>query len=105
MPKKERNIVSIAKLERAGALQILVYLCKNVDKGKLKITDITKNVKASIETVNAAVTWLKENSLCEEEWVKSFPPMHLVWLTPKGAEVAQYLVPVADLLLSKEHKE
>lgn len=98
MSQKEKKTTAIRKLERTGALQVLVYLCRNSDKGKIKITDIIKNVKASIETVNAVVTWLKQNGLCEEEYVKTFPPMHLVWLTKQGLEVAQHLVPVADLL-------
>ncbi len=96
---KKGQLLSLAKLERAGALQILVYLYQNSEKSeKTQITEIIKGVKAASETVMATIKHLALIELINEAHVKSFPRQHLVWLTPKGKIVAQHLSEVASAL-------
>ena len=96
---KDKKKITLYDFERAGALQILNYLYEN--KGKRKITDIVKNVKATSETVKATITFLTQNSLTQEEKSKTFPYQHWVWLTPKGEAAAQHLQPFLDALNPK----
>ncbi len=98
---KDKKKLSLSDFERAGALQILNHLYENKNKGKIKITDIVKNVKATSETVKAAVTFLTQNGLTQEEKSPTFPYQHWVWLTPKGEAAAQHLRPFLDALNSK----
>ena len=98
---KDKKKLSLSDFERAGALQILNYLYENKDKGKIKITDIVKNVKATSETVKAAVTFLTQNGLTKEEKSQAFPYQHWVWLTPKGEAAAQHLQSFRDALNPK----
>ena len=103
MSKKGQNLSSIAKLEKAGALQILVYLRQNTKEGeKTQITQIARNTKAASETVKATIHYLAQNELVNEEYAKTFPRQHLVWLTPKGATVAQHLLEAAAALNQPE---
>jgi predicted transcriptional regulator len=90
--------MALAEFERAGALQILNYLYQNKNKGKIRITEIMKNVKATSETVNTAIIFLTQNELTREEKAVKFPYQHWVWLTPKGEDAAQHLKPFLDAL-------
>jgi DNA-binding MarR family transcriptional regulator len=98
---KDKKELSFYDFERAGALQILNYLYENKSKGKIKITDIVKNVKATSETVKATVAFLTQNSLTQEEKSQIFPYQHWVWLTPIGEAAAQHLQPFLDALNPK----
>lgn len=97
--------MSVSDFERAGALQILLYLYENKNKGKIKFTEITKNVKASNETVIQTIAFFTQNDLTKEEKAKAFPYQHWVWLTPKGEAVAQHLQPLAAALNAQLLKE
>jgi DNA-binding MarR family transcriptional regulator len=95
---KDKRKIALYDFERAGALQILNYLYENKKKGKIGITEIVKNVKATSETVNATTTFLTQNNLTKEEKSQVFPYQHWVWLTPKGEAAAQHLQPFLDAL-------
>jgi DNA-binding MarR family transcriptional regulator len=95
---KDRKKIELYDFERAGALQILHYLCENKAKGKIGISEIVKNVKATSETVNATIAFLTKNDLTKEEKSQAFPYQHWVWLTPKGEAAAQHLQPFLDAL-------
>jgi predicted transcriptional regulator len=88
---------AIAKLEKqAGLLQILVYLYEKTDK--IMITELTTKIDASWETVGKTIKYLKNNELIDEEYTKTFPVQHNVWLTAKGRAVAKALVDAASEL-------
>ncbi|MCL4429398.1 MAG: hypothetical protein M1540_00865 [Candidatus Bathyarchaeota archaeon] len=97
---KDKKKLSLYDFERAGALQILNYLWENRNKGKIKITDIVKNVKATSETITGAITFLTQNSLTQEEKAQTFPYQHWVWLTPKGEVAAKHLQQFLEALKS-----
>jgi hypothetical protein len=88
---KDRRKTELCDFERAGALQILLYLFGNKEKGKVGITEIVKNVKATSETVNATIAFLTQNNLTKEEKAQVFPYQHWITLTPKGEAAAQHL--------------
>jgi DNA-binding IclR family transcriptional regulator len=98
---KDKKELTLYDFERAGALQILNYLYENKDQGKIKITDIVKNVKATSETVKTTVAFLTQCNLTEEEKAPTFPYQHWVWLTPKGEAAAQHLPPFLAALNPK----
>lgn len=98
MPQKAR-IMPISKLEKqAGSLQIPVYLYEHKDRGKIRISELMANVKATSETVTKAIVYLKTMGLVEDEYTRTFPQQHLVWLTDKGEEVARMLSDVSKKL-------
>jgi predicted transcriptional regulator len=95
---KEKKKMALYDFERAGVLQVLNYLFENKDQGKIRITEIIKNVKATSDTVNSVVAFLTENNLTQEEKAPIFPYQHWVWLTPKGEAAAKHLKPFLDAL-------
>jgi DNA-binding MarR family transcriptional regulator len=95
---KDKKKTALCDFERAGALQILNYLNENKKKGKIGITEIVKNIKATSETVNTTITFLTQNNLTKEEKSPVFPYQHWVWLTPKGEAAAQHLQLFLDTL-------
>lgn len=97
---KDKKKLTLYDFERASALQILNYLYENKDKGKIKITDIIKNVKATSDTVNATAAFLTKNNLTQEEKAQTFPYQHWVWLTPKGEAAAKHLQQFLEALKS-----
>jgi predicted transcriptional regulator len=94
----DKKKIGLHDFERAGALQILSFLFENKKKGKIGISEIVKNVKATSETVNATITFLTQNNLTKEEKAQVFPYQHWVWLTPKGEAAAQNLQLFLDAL-------
>jgi hypothetical protein len=82
--------MDISKFERAGVLQILLYLI--VKKKKVMVSELYRQVHAAFETTDAAIKFLAINGLVFDEKITScFPKRRLVSLTVTGEAVAQCL--------------
>ena len=102
--QEENSVLPIAPLEKQGALQILIYLYEKNEKAN--ISEITENVKSSRETILSTIELLKITGLIRDlRNTKVFPYAHVVWLTPKGREVAQHLLAASHVLRRPEHPE
>ena len=87
--------MSLEELEKAAALQILVYLTR---KDGATRTDLKENVRAAIETIYSALEVLKRLGLIEEEASRNFPFPVIVRLTSLGRRVAEHIAEVERLL-------
>lgn len=81
---------AISVLEKqAGILQILVYLYEKQNGQKVNIAELVSNIKASRETIGKSIKYLSKVGLLMDEYTKTFPVQHFVWLTHKGRCVAK----------------
>lgn len=104
--RKESIISPLENLEKkAGSLQILVYLYTQRSKGKINISDIQESITAAQETVKTTINYLALKGYLNHEKIKSYPPQHLVWLTPLGEIVAERLLSIAHSLRQFEHTQ
>jgi len=92
--------LSLAKLEKKTALQILVYLFKK--KEPVKREELRDNIKGVMETIYSALENLRSMDLIEEEEIGVFPFERRVWLREKGMLIAKRLVEIEDVLKTVE---
>jgi len=90
--------VRIAELEKRAALQILVYLQK---KEKATITELRRNVKASLDAIYSGLEVLMNLTLVKRVEEKEFPFSTFYELTPLGREVAELLARIEELLAGR----
>lgn len=100
---KNSAVDSIITLERTGAAQILLYLYIHQDKGEINITDLTKNIKATRETILRTIEYLNIDGLITETIMQAFPFEHKIKLSAKGSAAGQLLCELAQALQS-QHK-
>ena len=90
--------MSLSDIEKRGALQVLAYLFK---KGKATITELRRNIQASVSTIYTAINRLEKLNLIKRCESKSFPFSTFYELTPLGREVAELLARIEELLAGK----
>lgn len=89
MSAPEKHTVISLLEKQAGLLQILVYLYEKPNGQKVNIAELVENVKASRETIGKTIKYLGKVGLLNDEYAKTFPMQHFVWLTPQGRSVAK----------------
>lgn len=92
--------LTLAKLERKTALQILFYLYTKKEPAKRE--ELRDNIKGVMETIYSALENLKSFDLIEEEEIGVFPFERRVWLREKGMLIAKRLVEIEDILTTVE---
>lgn len=80
--------MSLRRLEKIGALQILAFLYTQ-EGHQANRTELKSNVDAASETIYTALDTLQELGLVEEKIMGSFPRTVITYLTEKGVALAE----------------
>jgi len=84
-------------LEKAGAIELLLYLYRN---GETTFTNAVRSLKAGQAALYSAISRLLEAGLITEERGDIFPFTRTLKLTKKGYRVAEYLTEIEKILRS-----
>jgi len=86
-------------LEKATAIQILLFLQSNKEKGVLA-TQLIDGVDGGPHTIYSAVRLLLGEVLIQEEW-KINPRRRVFTLTEKGEKIAEKLAEIEEILVKE----
>ena len=85
-------------LERAGAIQILVYIST---QGKANPTTLEEKLPLAQTAIYNSINRLMEAGLLEDKRIKREKgglPLRELFLTEKGKQIAQHCIAIAELL-------
>ena len=85
-------------LEKAGAIELLLYLYRN---GETTFTNAVRSLKTGQAALYSAVSRLLEADLIKEERGETFPFTRKFKLTEKGRLVAEHLAKIEEILMDK----
>lgn len=89
----------LKKLEKTGALQLLLILSK---RGELSVSELRATIDCSWEAARGALRTLKEFGLVQDELEKvRFTARKIYFLTDKGKRVAKNLEEMERILLEE----
>ena len=91
--------MSLADLEKRGALQILAHLYR---EEKATITQLRKTIKAAVNTIYSALWVLERIGLVMHKEDEGFPRTIYYMLTEKGRRVAELLAQIEAILERRE---
>lgn len=90
----------VFQLENTHAIRLLLVLRREENNGKIGINKkiLTQLITTSSQSIKDRIDELSDIGLITVEEKKEHPRPHMVYLTPRGREVAEKLAEIEEIL-------